>query len=168
MITSRRDYMIRIIEEVGRLLARLSLKRKKGDSDETALETVVFGLQRLFTLDADQIFLLTPEQHYEMLADEDVPEFARDKILLYAALNTEAGHAYVRQGNRAMARATFTNALRFTLRAEANYPRENWPEFSPKVDELLAAVADEPLDADLARLVKERIRPRASPDASGR
>lgn len=162
MITSRRDYMMRILEEVGRLLARVTFKRRKGDSDETALETVVFGLQRLFALDADQIFLLTPEQHYEMLADDETPEIARDKILLYAALNAEAGHVYARQGNRAMARATFANALRFTLRAEANYPREGWPEFAPRVEELRTALADAPLDAATARLVAERT-PSADP-----
>ncbi len=156
MITSRRDYIMRILEEVGRLLARVSFKRRKGDSDEAALETVVFGLQRLFALEADQIFLLTPEQHYAMLADDETPEIARDKLLLYAALNAEAGHVYARQGNRTMARATFTNALRFTLRAEANYPREGWPEFAPRVDELRAALADEPLDVETAKLIRER------------
>jgi hypothetical protein len=159
MITSRRDYVVRILEEVGRLLARVTFKRRKGDSDDDALETVVFGLQRLFGLDADQIFLLTPEQHFEMLAGDERPEFARDKLLLYAALSAEAGHIYVRHGNRAMARATFTNALRFTLKARAKFSAEGLPGFAPNVDELLAALADEPLDAATAQLLAERRQP---------
>lgn len=158
MITSRRDYLLRLLEEIGRLLARVSAKRRNGDSDDAALETVVFGLQRLFTLDADQIFLLQPEQHFTLLADEEEPEFARDKILLYAALSAEAGHIYTRQGNRALARATFTNALRFTLKARANYSLEGLPDYAPKVDDLLAALSGEPLDAETARLVSERAR----------
>ena len=59
MLTSRRDYILRVIDEVGRLLARITFKRKAG-ADQEALETVVVGFQRLFNLDADQIFLLTP------------------------------------------------------------------------------------------------------------
>jgi hypothetical protein len=159
MITSRRDYMMRILEEVARLLARVTFKRRKGDTDDTALETIVFGLQRLFGLDADQIFLLTPEQHYEMLAGDETPEFARDKVLLYAALNAEAGYIYRRQGNPVMARATFTNALRFVLKARAKFSTEGLPEFTPIVAELLEALADEPLDAVTAKLVNEQANP---------
>ena len=153
MITSRRDYVMRLIEEVGRILARISAKRRKGDIDETALENVVFGLQRLFNLDADQIFLLTPEQHFEMLIDDEEPEFARDKVLLYAALCAEAGHVYARMGSREKARATITTALRFTLKARAKFPAEGLPEYAPKVPELLAVLADTPLDPETAELV---------------
>lgn len=147
---------MRIIEEVGRLLARVTAKRKPGDSDETALETVVFGLQRLFGFEADQIFLLTPEQHYEMLSVDETPEIARDKILLYAALSAEAGYIYQRQGKRAMARAVLTSALRFTLKARTDFPIEGLPDYAPKVDKLLAALADEPLDEVTAKLVGQQ------------
>lgn len=157
MITSRRDYMMRILEEVSRLLARVSFKRRKGDTDDAALETVVFGFQRLFNLDSDQIFLLTPSQHYDLLADADTPEFARDRVLMYAALSAEAGYVYARQDNHAMARATFTNALQFTLKALASYPSGGLPAFAPKVDELVAALADEPLDATTAKLLREHL-----------
>src|SRR3954469_8052618 len=115
MLTSRRDYIVRIIEEVGRLLAMSVFKRKAG-ADQEALETVVYGFTRLFQLDADQIFLLTPTQHYRLLTeDAETPEFARDKVLLYAALSAEAGALYAKMGNAAMARTTRLNALRFTL-----------------------------------------------------
>jgi len=153
MITSRRDYMMRIIEEVGRILARISFKRRKGDSDDAALETVVFGLQRLFDLDADQIFLLTPAQHFDMLIADEPPEFARDKVLLYAALCTEAGHAYARMDSREKARATFTTALRFTLKARAKFSSAGWPAFAPSIPELLDLLGDAPLDAETAELV---------------
>jgi hypothetical protein len=154
MLTSRRDYIVRIIEEVGRLLARSVFKRKAG-ADQEALETVVHGFTRLFQLDADQVFLLTPTQHYQMLAeDAETPEFARDKILLYAALSAEAGMIYAKQGNAAMARVTRLNALRFTLKARADYPSNALPQYAPNVDELLKALADEPLDPETAALVQ--------------
>jgi hypothetical protein len=153
MITSRRDYLLRIIDEVGRILARVALKRRTG-SDQEALESVVIGLERLFTLDGDQIFLLTPEQHYGMLTDDvETPEFARDKVLLYAALSAEAGAIYAKQGNRALARATRLNALRFTLRARRDFTTDGLPEYTPKVEELLAALSDEPLDPETTELL---------------
>lgn len=154
MITSRRDYIVRIIEEVGRLLAVSVFKRKAG-ADEEALGTVVHGFTRLFQLEADQVFLLTPTQHYQMLVeDAETPEFARDKVLLYAALSAEAGTIYARLGNQAMARATRINALRFTLKARAEFGTNELPEYAPKVAELLEALADEPLDPETAELLK--------------
>jgi hypothetical protein len=154
MLTSRRDYLVRIIEEVGRLLALAVFKRKAG-ADQQALETVVQGFTRLFQLEADQVFLLTPTQHYQMLVDDaESPEFARDKILLYAALSAEAGTIYAKQGNTAMARATRLNALRFALKARANYATDALPQYAPNVDELLKALADEPLDPETAALVQ--------------
>lgn len=155
MITSRRDYIMRLLEEIGRILARVSAKRRSGGTDDTALETVVFGLQRLFNLDADQIFLLKPEQHFDLLADEEEPLFARDKILLYAALSAEAGHIYTRQGNRPLARATLINALRFTLKARARYSLEGLPDYAPNVPDLLAALDEAPLDAVTASLLRD-------------
>ena len=156
MLTSRRDYILRVIDEVGRLLARITFKRKAG-ADQEALETVVVGFQRLFNLDSDQIFLLTPEKHYEMIiTDPDAtPEDIRDKLLLYAALSAEAGAIYAKSGNRALARITRLNALRFSLRARSQYPMADAPSFAPDVPSLLSALADEPLDEATATLVRD-------------
>lgn len=160
MLTSRRDYVLRLIEEVGRLLSRVVAKRSEG-RDRDALETVVHGFQRLFALDADQIFLLTPDQHFAMLAEAETPEDARDQILLYAALSAEAGRLYTKMGNHAMARVTFLNALRFTLKAHAQFPAEGLPDFTPRVPDLVAALAAEPLEVETAALLaaeKNRMR----------
>jgi HEPN domain-containing protein len=54
-----------------------------------------------------------------------------------------------------MARATFTNALQFTLKALARYPTGGLPPYTPNVDELLAALSSEPLDSETADLVRE-------------
>ena len=156
MLTSRRDYILRVIDEVGRLLARVTFKRKAG-ADQEALETVVVGFQRLFNLDSDQIFLLTPEKHYEMIVtDPDAtPEDIRDKLLLYAALSTEAGAIYAKSGNRALARITQLNALRFALRARIHYPMADAPSYAPDVSALIVALSDEPLDEATAALVRD-------------
>lgn len=155
MLTSRRDYLLRIIEEVGRLLSRVVAKRREGDARD-ALETVVFGFERLLGLPADQVFRLTPDQHFARLSENaENPEDARDAILMYAALSAEAGRLYLKMDNRPMARATTLNALRFTLRARTQFPTEGLPDYTPNVRELLVALGDEPLDPETAAMVRE-------------
>ncbi len=154
MITSRRDYILRIIDEVGRLLARVIFKRRGGHPEE-ALQTIVQACESLFALEADKLFQFTPEQHFVMLSEGEPPEIARDKILLYAALNAEAGQVYTQLGNRPMARASFLNALRLTLRAKTEFPVEGWPAHAPSVSVLREILADEPLDAATAQLLQQ-------------
>lgn len=158
MLVSQRDYILRIIDEVSRIVARVIFKRKTG-ADQEALETIVAGCERLFGRRADQIFQLTPDHHYVMLTEGETAEIARDKVLLYAALNAEAGRVYARQGSAAMARASFLNALRLTLRARTDFPSGPLPAFAPQLDELTKALGDAPLDADTAaRLAALRAR----------
>lgn len=153
MITSRRDYILRMIDEVGRLLARVIFKRRAG-ADQEALEVVVAGCERLFGRQADQIFALTPEQQVAMLLEDTPPELARDKLLLYAALNAEAGRIYQRLGREPLARASLTQALRLTVKARVRFPSDNLPDYAPKTSELLAALSGEPLDPETAEMVK--------------
>lgn len=159
MITSRRDYILRIIDEVSGLLARVVFKRKTGEP-EAALQGIVEACERLFSLEADRLFQFTPEQHFVMLTQDEPPEIARNKLLLYAALNTEAGHLYTRLGNRAMARASFLNALRFTLRALAEFPADPLPDYAPSLEILNANLGDEPLDAETMELLRRAGQPK--------
>ncbi len=155
MITSRNDYILRIIDEVTRILARIIFKRRAG-ADQEALETVIEGFQRLFSLQADQIFQLTPEHHFVMLTLDEPPDIARDKVLLYAALSAEAGRIYKKLGNAQMAHATFTNALRFCLRSREFVSDIAPPELAPKPDELIAELGGpESLDAETKSLLTE-------------
>lgn len=158
MLTSRRDYILRLIDEVGRLLARVIFKRRTGQTEE-ALQAVVQACERLFGREAEQLFQFTPEQHFVMLAERETPEVARDKVLLYAALNREAGHLYTQLGNRPMARASFVNALRLTLRTRVEFPSDGMPAFAPDVGELLDALADTPLDPETSELLKAQPKP---------
>jgi len=154
MITSRRDYLLRIIDEVGRLLTRLVFQRRNGREKE-ALQSVVEACERLFGRAANEVFQFTPEQHFLMLTQGEATEDARAKILLYAALNAEAGHAYRGLGNEAMARNSFLNALRFTLRVEKEFPSSDAPpDYAPKIPELLEALKEQPLDPETTELLR--------------
>lgn len=147
MITSRRDYILRIIDEVSRIIARVVFKRRAG-ADQEALETVVQGFQRLFNLQADQLFQMTPDHHYVMLTLDEPPEIARDKVLLYAALSAEAGRIYKKMGNERMATATINNAVRFALKAKSFATDMPLPDFAPDVDELVSTLGAGKLDPE--------------------
>jgi len=154
MFTSRRDYMLRIIDEIGRLVARIVFKRGAGADDE-ALELVVQGFERLFDLDRHQLFQFTPEQQFLMLTRDEPPETARDKALLYAALSDQAGRTYTKIGNERMATATYRNALTFLLKARQFATDAPLPEYTPKVEELVALVGEDRLDPEMRQLLAE-------------
>jgi len=152
MITSRRDYLLRLIEEVGRLLARVTVLR--GSRRELdALQAVVQACERLFALEADKLFQLTPAHHFVMLTEGEPSDAARAKVLLYAALNREAALAYTALGNQPMAQASLLNALRFTLKAQLAYGANNAPDYAPSVPELLDRLEGVPLDEELQELL---------------
>lgn len=152
MITSRRDYILRIIDEVTRLLARVVFKRRAGATDE-ALQAIVQSCERLFAMDSNRLFQFTPEQHYVILTRDEEPLTARDKVLLYAAINVEAGQLYTKIGKTTLARASFLNALRFTLRARTEYSADALPEYTPSVPLLRESLGTEPLDPDTQELL---------------
>ena len=155
MITSRRDYLLRIIDEVGRLLARVIFKRRGGE-DHEALEIVVQGFERLFALERDKLFQFTPEQQQVMLTLDEPPDVARDKLHVYAALSAEAGAIYRKLGNAAMSRATYLNALQFALAADEYAVDAPAPTFAPKIDDLVGALGRETLDAETLQRLADR------------
>lgn len=166
MLTSRRDYLLRIIDEVGLLLRRVLQQRSSGRPGE-ALQSVVAACERLFQLEAAQLFQFTPDQHFAMLADGETPDIARDKILLYAALNAEAGRCYTALGNAALARQSLVNALRLTLKAAQLCPGPGQPDYAPDPVQLLQLLTAAPLDADTATLVAAAgLSTQASPKSS--
>jgi hypothetical protein len=153
MLTSRRDYLLRLIDEVGRLLARLVDQRRK-HRPEDALQSLADAFARLFGREFHEVFQFTPDQHYLMLA-EDVPDgIARDKRLLYAALSAEAGRVYADIGKADYARASLLNALRFTLRARQDGTAGDLPAFAPNPAALVAELGTANLDPETAALVR--------------
>jgi hypothetical protein len=147
--------MLRLIDEVGEFVARIIFQRSKQRPQE-ALLLVVQACERLFSLEADKLFQFPPDQHYAMLIDHEPPGIAVQKVQLYAALNSEAGKIYTTLGHPAMARGSFINALRLTLKIQTDFPHEHRPAYAPSVPDLLDALKDAPLDAETAALVRGR------------
>lgn len=152
MLTSRRDFILRLIDEVGLLLTR-ALQQRSSNRPEEALHSVVAACERLFQLEAPQLFQFTPDQHFAMLTDGEAPDIARDKVLLYAALNEEAGRCYRALGNAALSHQSFLNALRLAIKAQQTCPGLGLPAFAPDPAALLRLLGGAPLDADTTALV---------------
>lgn len=151
MITSRRDYLLRMIDEITQMVARIVFKRR-GGSDHEALEICVQSFERLFNLDRNQLFQFTPDQQFVMLTLDEPPDVARDKALIYAAISTEAGRTYEKMGQQRLADATFSNAIRFILKSRAFKVDAPLPSFAPNLDELIGLVGEDRLDPELKEL----------------
>jgi hypothetical protein len=146
----QRDYILRLIEQVAQLLSR-AIRQRDTSSPHEALQSIMAAFERLFGMEAVQIFRFSPEQHAVMLAENELPDVAHQKLLMYAALNEEAGHCYSRLGQTALAQQTFLNALRFTLKARADYPAFESPAFAPDPTKLQLLIDPASLDEETAR-----------------
>jgi len=148
----QRDYILRLIEQVAQLLSRV-VRQREAHSPHEALQSIMAACERLFGMEAVQIFQFTPDQHVAMLADGEEPEVAHDKILMYAALNEQAGRCYVSLGQPKLSQQSFINALRFSLKAQQQFPGFDAPTFAPKNDELIHLLAETPLDEEMLALI---------------
>lgn len=147
----QRDYILRLIDQVG-LLLRRAIEQRERHSPQESLQSVMAACERLFGLEAVELFRFTPDQHFVMLT-QDGADDAREKVLIYAALCAEAARAFQQLGQPAHARQSLVNALRLVAQARLAFPAEGWPDYAPPESDLLAALGPEPLDADTTALL---------------
>lgn len=148
----QRDYILRLIEQVAQLLARV-VKQRRDNTPQEALQSIMAAFERLFGMEAVQLFQFTPDQHFAMLSAEDDPESAREKVLMYAALTLEAGRCYQALAQPKFAQQSFVSALRLTLKARTEIDAQTWPEFAPSEQEMLSLLGDATLDAETTALL---------------
>ena len=132
----QRDYILRLIEQAAQVIARITHQREMGQSG-LAVQSVIDGIEKLFGLTVAELGSLDTDALYGQLTREENPENARDKCVIFAALNYQAGLAYEDRDLPALAQPAFHLALVFTLRARLGFPVVEGPEFTPKVDDLL-------------------------------
>ena len=132
----QRDYILRLMEQAMQVIARIAFQREMGQPG-LAVQSVIDGLEKLFGLNVSELGSLDTEELFAQLTREEQPENARDKCLIFAALNNQAGLAYEEKDLPALAQPAFHLALVFTLRALTGFPRQGLPEFTPKVGDLL-------------------------------
>jgi hypothetical protein len=131
-----RDYLLRLIEQAAQVLAGIVREREEG-RPEAAVQGVIHAMEQLFGLSVEDLAALDLEGILGQLTREESPENARDKCLAFAALNEQAGLAFLERDLPALSQPAFHLALVFTLQALTAYPRAGTPAFAPRVDALL-------------------------------
>jgi hypothetical protein len=132
----QRDYLLRLLEEAAQVIAQMVHLREEGQPEQ-AVSAVIDSLERLFGLSVAELGSLDTDQLYAQLTLEENPENARNKCIIFAALNNQAGLAYADKDLPALAQPAFHLALVFTLRALTGFPQANAPAITPDVDAML-------------------------------
>ncbi len=105
MAPQRQDYLLRLIEELGRFV-REALRSGEPQRAEAALPALVQAQERLFARPAAQFVELTPEAQVDLLAFGESSATAREKCLTYAAILDYAAELYDPAGRPALALAS--------------------------------------------------------------
>jgi hypothetical protein len=128
----QRDYILGLIEQAGQFFRGIIALREAGHPD-LAVQSVIASMEKLFGLSVTDVATLDVESLFAQLTREENAENARDKCLVFAALNNQAGLAFAEKELPALAQPAFHLALVFSLKALTAYPRANLPSFTPDV-----------------------------------
>ncbi|HEY5227844.1 MAG TPA: hypothetical protein VIJ19_04850 [Opitutaceae bacterium] len=128
----RRDYILSLIEQAGQFFRAISAERESGQPD-MAIQTVIGSIEKLFGLTVSDLTSLDVDSLFDQLTREENAGMARDKCLVFAELNNQAGLAFAEKDLPALAQPAFHLALVFALKALTAYPRAGLPPFAPDV-----------------------------------
>src|SRR5579872_1250436 len=110
----RRDYILRMIEEFVKALARIrSLKKDQRWAE--AQEELQGQLGALASLSLDQLVQLSETELLASVCQNEPSQTVRPKMLLLATLLNEAGDVAANQGGAEMARQYYLKALNVLL-----------------------------------------------------
>jgi len=121
MAPQRQDYLLRLIEELGRFV-REALRSGEPQRAEAALPALVQAQERLFARPAAEWVGLAPEAQVDLLAFGESPATAREKCLTYAAVLDYAAELYDPAGRPALALASRAWATAIRGIAAARWP----------------------------------------------
>jgi hypothetical protein len=128
----RRDYILSLIEEAGQFFRAIADQRTALMPD-TAIQTVIDAMEKLFGLTVTSLSSLDVDSLYAQLVTGESEKNARDKCLIFAGLNYQAGLAFADKDMPALAQPAFHLALVFSLKALMGYPAAERPPFAPDV-----------------------------------
>jgi hypothetical protein len=120
----RQDYILRLLDELGRFLAEGAKFRQAGHY-EAALLTLLQAQERLFVRPVAEFMTRPVEEQVHLLVLGETAAIAREKCLVYADLLTEAGHTYQAAGQPALAQGAYQLALQVTLLVTLRFPSTN-------------------------------------------
>jgi hypothetical protein len=150
----RRDYIIRMIEEFTQALARIrGLKKDQRLQEASALTEEEF--KRVTGLDSDSVLRLSETELLARLIQTDAGQGVREKMLFLTTLLRETGDTAVSQDRLEEGRVCYLKGLHLLLDSLARGEVYDLPEFVPKVEEFVVALADSELPVTTNALLME-------------
>jgi hypothetical protein len=140
----RRDYILRMIEEFVRALARIN-SLKQGQRWNEAGEALDDEFKRLVGGGAKAIARLSETDLLARLAQDGPTQAVRDKTLLLTTLLKEAGDVATAESRMEEGRECYLKAMHLLLDVLGREDVFECPEFVPKVELLKQALQGTPL-----------------------
>jgi len=140
----RRDYILRMIEEFIRALARIN-SLKQGQRWNEAAEALDDEFNRLIGTGAQAAARLSETDLLARLAQDGPTQTVRDKALLLTTLLKEAGDVATAEDRMEEGRECYLKALHMLLEVLGRDDVFECPEFVPRVESLKQALQGTPL-----------------------
>ena len=137
----RRDYILRMIEELSQILARTRQQiaaRRFGEAREELDEV----FEELTGADAEAVGKLSETELMAKLTLDGPTLVLREKTLILIALLQEAGQLHIAQGRESEGQACWLKALNLLLTLKLQDADLEFPEFVPKIDFLRDELRD--------------------------
>ena len=140
----RRDYIVRMIEEMGRALAQIRALRQGGKT-ELAWQAVDAECEKLTSLGVKGILFLSDTELLARVTEGQLAQTVHLRTLAVVTLLREAAIIAAAENRHDEAHAINLKALHLLLEVLSHEDPLEFPEFVPKVEELVIALADAPL-----------------------
>ena len=145
----RQDYLLRMIEELGRFVAQAAKFRQAGHHDAALLE-ILRAQERLFARPAQEFTGRTLEDQMRLLTVGEPDASAIEKCAAYAGLIVEAGVIYQAAGQPALALGAGRFALQIVTLARQQHPDGDFTAARARIAALVAALPDSEMKAHIA------------------
>jgi len=150
----RRDYILRMIEELRRVLAGIvALKQERRWQEVEG--TLDEQFKRLVGVGAAEAVVLSETDLSARLMQGETTQFVREKARFLTALFREAGDAAVAQDRTDEGQALYLKGLHLLLGMQDSGEPSDHPDFVPSIEVFTAALSDAPIPAQtLAMLMR--------------
>lgn len=150
----RRDYILRMIEDFAKAIARIrGLKNDLHVSEASALTEEEF--KRISGLDSESVLRLSETEMLAKMIQSESIHAVPEKMLFLTTLLREAGDIAVAQEHIEDGRACYLKGLHLLLDSLLRGEAAELPEFVPKVGEFVTALGDSELPAQTSALLME-------------
>lgn len=140
----RRDYIVRMIEEMGRALAQIRALRQSGRA-EAARQMIDVECEKLAALGALGVVGLSETELLARVSEGQYAHTVHLRTLAVVSLLREAAEIASAADRTAQARVFYLKALHLLLGVLSQDDPAGFPEFVPGVEAIVTALQDQPL-----------------------